>query len=72
MTDTVHFELSFNKMIMTVSDRKDQCRQDTRFWLPWENWTKLEMFLKLNQLEKVDNKKTFGILVAGRIVQLCR
>ena len=70
--ETVHIELNFNQMIMTVSEREDQCHPKARFWLSWDKWPQIEMFCKMNQVEKVQDKKLFGILVANRIIQLRR
>lgn len=70
--ETVSIELGFNGMVMTVSEREDQCNLNARFWMPWANFNRLEFFLKLNRMEKVIDKKTFGILVASRIIQLRR
>ena len=68
--EIVHVELGFNKLIMTVSKDESDCHPDARFWLPWSNWNRLEFYLKLNRIEKVNDKKQLGILVAGGIVQL--
>ena len=66
----VHIELKFNGMIMTVSATEDKCHPKARFWLSWDNFPRLEAYLKMNQIEKIRDKKVFGILVASRIVQL--
>jgi len=70
VTETVHIDLDFNSMIMTVSDREDQCHPQAKFWLPWAEFPRVEMFLKINKIEKVTDKKVFGILVANRIIRL--
>lgn len=69
--ESVHIVLEFNGMLMSVVDNVEQCHKDARFWMTWDSWPKLELFLKMNQLDKVVDKKIFGILVANCIIQLC-
>ena len=57
-------------MIMTISEEESQCHPQARFWFPLANCGQFEMFLAMNCIEIVDNKKTFGILVASCIIQL--
>jgi len=55
---------------MTISEEESQCHPQARFWFPLANCGQFEMFLAMNCIEIVDNKKTFGILVASCIIQL--
>lgn len=57
-------------MIMSIAPKAEQCHPQARFWLPTQNIDRLEFFMKLNKIEKVVDKKVFGILVASRIIHL--
>jgi hypothetical protein len=69
-SESVHFELDFNGMIISFCDKEDQCAPDASFWMCWDDWPRLEAFVEMNGGSKIDNKKAFGFLVASRIVQL--
>ena len=66
--EPVHIELKFNGMLMSVCDTVGECHPSSKFWMPWGKWPQLEMFLKMNKIEKVQDKKVFGILVAHSII----
>lgn len=66
----LHFILEFNDMVMSVCDSEEQCHEKAKFWLCWDKTPTLEFYMKLNGIVQIDNKKTFGILVASRIIQL--
>ncbi len=66
----LHCHLEFNGMVMSVCDKEDQCHTTAKFWLCWDQTPKLEFYMMLNGIVQIDNKKTFGILVASRIIQL--
>ena len=63
-----HIKLNFNDMIISFAAKREQCHQEARFWMPWSNYTRLEAYLKMNKIAKIDCKKHFGKLVAGGII----
>lgn len=59
-------------MVMTVSDDESQCHPKAQFWLPWENFSRLDAFCRMNGMQQVATKKVFGLLLASRIIHLRR
>lgn len=68
--ESVHIELDFNGMIMSVCDREDQCMKGSAFWLAWSDMHRVDAYIDMNGGAKIDNKRAFGFLVASSIVQL--
>ena len=71
MNEPVHIRLKFNDMVMSVCNTEDEIHKDAKFWLPWGAFHIVESFCKMNQIRQIDNKRVFGTLLAGRIIQLC-
>jgi len=66
--EVVHIRLNFNDEIMTMADDRSQCHKDARYWLPSENMDRIDVYLRMNGLEKIQCSSHFTKLLAGRIV----
>ena len=67
--EVVHICLNFNDCIMTISSDESKCHPEARYWLSWANIDRLDTYLKLNSLPKINCQEHFTKLVMGRIVQ---
>lgn len=68
--DVAHIKLSFNDMIMTVSEQSEHCHPQARFWFPLQNSDKLQAYCKVTKQAKVACKEHFGKLVACGIIKV--
>lgn len=67
-----HMKLSFNNMILTVSDTEGECHANARFWMPVDNEARLLAYMKMAKIQNVSCKIHFGRLVNAGIVKVLK
>lgn len=67
-SDTVHVKLDFIDAIMTVSDEVWQSHPQASYWMPTANFDRLDVYLRLANISKINCIQHFTKLLASRIV----
>lgn len=66
--DVVHLQLDFIDAILSVCDTEQQCHPEAKFWFPLANLLRLQVYLKLSKIEKIQCMRHFTLVVKNGIV----
>lgn len=64
----VHIALNFVDAIMTIGQHQSHCHPGAKYWLPIANIARLEVYLRLANIEKIESMQHFMKLLAARII----
>lgn len=67
-SDIVHVKLDFIDAIMSVCDDVWDCHPQAKYWLPLANFDRLDVYLRLANITKINCVPHFTKLLASRIV----
>lgn len=67
--NSVHIQLDFVDAIMSVADSEQFCHPKASYWMPTLNFSRLDVYMKLNKISQIQCMRHFTKIVAGGIVR---